>query len=90
MKTFDYARADSAEAAVARRRGDGVRFIAGGTNLLDLMKLQVETPDKLVDISRLDLNDDRGARRRRADDRRAGAEQRSRRRPARRSPSTRC
>jgi len=31
------------------------RFIAGGTNLLDLMKLQVETPAKLVDISRLDL-----------------------------------
>jgi xanthine dehydrogenase YagS FAD-binding subunit len=52
MKTFDYARADSVEAAT----GAGGRFIAGGTNLLDLMKLQVETPDKLVDISRLDLN----------------------------------
>ena len=33
------------------------RFIAGGTNLLDLMKLQVETPAKLVDISRLDLTE---------------------------------
>jgi xanthine dehydrogenase YagS FAD-binding subunit len=52
MKTFDYARADSVEAATRA----GGRFIAGGTNLLDLMKLQVETPDKLVDISRLDLN----------------------------------
>jgi xanthine dehydrogenase YagS FAD-binding subunit len=52
MKTFDYARADSIADAVAA----GGRFIAGGTNLLDLMKLQVETPDKLVDISRLDLN----------------------------------
>lgn len=51
MKTFEYARADSPEAAVAA----GGRFIAGGTNLLDLMKLQIETPDKLVDISRLDL-----------------------------------
>ncbi|GGA55571.1 FAD binding domain-containing protein [Sphingomonas psychrolutea] len=51
MKTFDYARADSPEAAVAA----GGRFIAGGTNLLDLMKLQIETPEKLVDISRLDL-----------------------------------
>ena len=52
MKSFDYARADSVEAAT---RGGG-RFIAGGTNLLDLMKLQVETPDRLIDISRLDLN----------------------------------
>jgi xanthine dehydrogenase YagS FAD-binding subunit len=52
MKTFDYARADS----VADATRAGGRFIAGGTNLLDLMKLQVETPDKLVDISRLDLD----------------------------------
>ncbi len=51
MKMFDYSRADSPEAAVAA----GGRFIAGGTNLLDLMKLQIETPEKLVDISRLDL-----------------------------------
>ena len=51
MKTFDYARAESPAAAVKA----GGRFIAGGTNLLDLMKLQVETPDKLIDISRLDL-----------------------------------
>lgn len=55
MRTFDYARAESAEAAVAAS-GEGARFIAGGTNLLDLMKLEVETPAKLVDISRLDLN----------------------------------
>ena len=53
MKTFDYARAATPEAAVAARG----RFIAGGTNLLDLMKLQIETPEKLVDISRLDLAD---------------------------------
>ncbi|MFK3891529.1 FAD binding domain-containing protein [Sphingomonas sp. NPDC079357] len=52
MKTFNYTRADSVADAVRA----GGRFIAGGTNLLDLMKLQVETPDKLVDISRLDLN----------------------------------
>ncbi|MBB3691520.1 xanthine dehydrogenase family protein subunit M [Sphingomonas sp. BK580] len=51
MKTFDYARAGSVTEAVQA----GGRFIAGGTNLLDLMKLQVETPEKLVDISRLDL-----------------------------------
>ncbi|MEN2787347.1 xanthine dehydrogenase family protein subunit M [Sphingomonas qilianensis] len=54
MKTFDYAKADSPEAAVSAV-GAGTKFIAGGTNLLDLMKLQIETPDKLVDISRLDL-----------------------------------
>ncbi len=52
MKTFDYARATSVDEAVRA----GGRFIAGGTNLLDLMKLQVETPEKLVDISRLDLD----------------------------------
>jgi xanthine dehydrogenase YagS FAD-binding subunit len=52
MKPFDYERADTIEAAVS----GGGRFIAGGTNLLDLMKLQVETPDKLIDISRLDLD----------------------------------
>jgi xanthine dehydrogenase YagS FAD-binding subunit len=55
MKTFDYARADSPEAAVAAAGDEDTHFIAGGTNLLDLMKLQVETPAKLVDISRLDL-----------------------------------
>ncbi|ONF96154.1 FAD binding domain-containing protein [Sphingomonas jeddahensis] len=52
MKTFNYERVASPEAAVAA----GGRFIAGGTNLLDLMKLGVETPERLVDISRLDLN----------------------------------
>ncbi len=59
MKTFDYARADSPEAAVRDAGADApgdAKFIAGGTNLLDLMKLQVEAPSKLIDISRLDLN----------------------------------
>jgi xanthine dehydrogenase YagS FAD-binding subunit len=56
MKLFDYARADSAETAVAEGRQDGAKFIAGGTNLLDLMKLQIETPQRLVDISRLPLD----------------------------------
>lgn len=54
MKTFAYVRADSPEAAVTEIT-PSARFIAGGTNLLDLMKLQIETPDRLVDISRLDL-----------------------------------
>ncbi len=54
MKTFAYEKAATPEAAVADISA-GAKFIAGGTNLLDLMKLQIETPDKLVDISRLDL-----------------------------------
>jgi xanthine dehydrogenase YagS FAD-binding subunit len=52
MKTFSYARADTPEDAVRA----GGRFIAGGTNLIDLMQLQIESPETLVDISRLDLN----------------------------------
>ena len=57
MKLFDYARADSIGTATREGAVPGARFIAGGTNLLDLMKLQVETPDTLVDISRLDLGE---------------------------------
>lgn len=57
MKPFDYARADSVDTATRDGAMPGTRFIAGGTNLLDLMKLQVETPDTLIDISRLDLGD---------------------------------
>lgn len=57
MKLFDYAKADSAEAAVREGAERDTKFIAGGTNLLDLMKLQVETPARLVDISRLPLNE---------------------------------
>ena len=55
MKSFKYVRADTPEAAVRAGGSKGARFIAGGTNLVDLMKLQVETPATLVDISRLDL-----------------------------------
>ncbi len=55
MKPFDYARADSVDTATRSGAVPGARFIAGGTNLLDLMKLQVETPETLIDISRLDL-----------------------------------
>lgn len=56
MKPFDYARADSVDTATRDGAVPGARFIAGGTNLLDLMKLQVETPETLIDISRLDLS----------------------------------
>lgn len=56
MRPFDYHRADSIEAAANLAKAPGVRFIAGGTNLLDLMKLEIETPAALVDISRLPLD----------------------------------
>ncbi|GGE16953.1 molybdopterin dehydrogenase [Aureimonas endophytica] len=55
MRSFDYARATSPAEAALAAKGATARFIAGGTNLLDLMKLQIEVPDKLVDISRLPL-----------------------------------
>src|SRR3982075_799696 len=56
MKAFSYQRADSAAHAAAAAMKPGAKIIAGGTNLLDLMKLQVETPSELVDISRLPLD----------------------------------
>ena len=57
MKAFTYERAASPEAAAAAAAArPGARFIAGGTNLLDLMKLQVETPMHLIDINQLGLD----------------------------------
>lgn len=57
MNPFTFERANSAVAAAASAgRHPGARFIAGGTNLLDLMKLQIETPAHLIDVNGLDLN----------------------------------
>jgi xanthine dehydrogenase YagS FAD-binding subunit len=57
MKPFTYERARTpAEAAAAIARNPNSKFIAGGTNLLDLMKLQIETPTHLVDINDLGLD----------------------------------
>lgn len=57
MKSFTYEKAQSpAEAAAAAARIPGARFIAGGTNLLDLMKLEVETPAHLIDVNGLALD----------------------------------
>jgi xanthine dehydrogenase YagS FAD-binding subunit len=57
MKSFTYERAASPEAAAAAAFAKpGAKFIAGGTNLLDLMKLQIETPLHLIDINRLGLD----------------------------------
>jgi xanthine dehydrogenase YagS FAD-binding subunit len=56
MRAFTYARADSLAQAASVSAKPGAKIIAGGTNLLDLMKLQVETPTQLVDINRLPLD----------------------------------
>jgi len=57
MKPFTYERARTpAEAAAAVARHPGAKFIAGGTNLLDLMKLQIEAPAHLVDVNALALD----------------------------------
>ncbi|MEU4257901.1 xanthine dehydrogenase family protein subunit M [Streptomyces fradiae] len=57
MKPFAYVRARTVEEATAAHAGrPGARYLAGGTNLVDLMKLGVETPDTLVDITRLPLD----------------------------------
>lgn len=54
MKVFTYQRATTpAQAAQTVARTQGARFIAGGTNLLDLMKLEIETPGALVDVNTL-------------------------------------
>ena len=54
MKPFTYERATSApDAAAKAAKTPGAKFIAGGTNLLDLMKLQIETPTHLIDVNRL-------------------------------------
>jgi xanthine dehydrogenase YagS FAD-binding subunit len=63
MHSFEYERAANAAAAIAAgakantaQQGATVRFVAGGTTLLDLMKLNVERPDRVVDINRLALD----------------------------------
>ena len=58
MKPFAYSRAASSRDAIAAVSSNpGARFLAGGTNLLDLMKEYVEQPDALVDVSRLPLGE---------------------------------
>jgi xanthine dehydrogenase YagS FAD-binding subunit len=69
MKSFEFTRADDASDAVATaakaktaQQGANIRFIAGGTTLVDLMKLSVETPGQLIDINRLPLDKIEAAR----------------------------
>lgn len=55
MRPFDLQRPDSLDHAHTLADADGATFIAGGTNLIDLMKLQVATPDRLVAVDRLGM-----------------------------------
>lgn len=57
MKAFTYERVKNpAEAAASAQGKPGAKFIAGGTNLLDLMKLDIETPPHLIDVNGLALD----------------------------------
>src|SRR5580693_5026882 len=63
MHTFEFIRPIDPAAAIATagqaktaQQGADVRFVAGGTTLIDLMKLNVETPARLIDINRLPLD----------------------------------
>jgi xanthine dehydrogenase YagS FAD-binding subunit len=57
MKAFSYERARSpTEAAAAAAHIRGAKFVAGGTNLLDLMKLEIEAPKHLIDVNGLALD----------------------------------
>ena len=63
MRTFQFTRSENAAAAVSAaahaktaQQGADIRFVAGGTTLIDLMKLEVETPERLIDINRLPLD----------------------------------
>ncbi|MES5481668.1 xanthine dehydrogenase family protein subunit M [Bradyrhizobium sp. INPA03-11B] len=57
MRSFSYERATSPGAAAAAAAGTAnAKFIAGGTNLLDLMKLEIETPAHLIDVNGLALD----------------------------------
>lgn len=58
MRAFTYERASSIEAAASAASSNrDAKFIAGGTNLLDLMKLEIETPTHLIDVNGLGLDE---------------------------------
>jgi xanthine dehydrogenase YagS FAD-binding subunit len=56
MEMFTYTKATGIPQAIEAQAQQGARFIAGGTTLLDLMKLNVERPTQVIDINRLPLN----------------------------------
>jgi len=56
MNRFDYVRPNTVTEAVTAAAGPGAAYLAGGTNLLDLMKLEIETPAHLIDVNGLALD----------------------------------
>ncbi|KTT97451.1 molybdopterin dehydrogenase [Sphingomonas yabuuchiae] len=56
MRPFTYERAKDAVSAARAATKPGAKFLAGGTNLLDLMKIEVETPTHLIDVQDLKLD----------------------------------
>jgi xanthine dehydrogenase YagS FAD-binding subunit len=56
MKSFSYERVKSPAEAAAAARAENAKFIAGGTNLLDLMKLEIEAPAHLIDVNGIGLD----------------------------------
>ncbi len=91
MINFQYARANDVADAVRQIAADPTaKFIAGGTNLIDLMKEDVERPTRLIDISRLPLTTIEETAERRRAHRRARAEFRSRLSSADRAAAIRC
>src|ERR1700727_3476594 len=57
MKSFSYERAEETECAIHAGAARGAKFLAGGTNLVYLMKYGVESPTTLVDINHLELKE---------------------------------
>jgi xanthine dehydrogenase YagS FAD-binding subunit len=55
MRPFTYVRPEDAAAAIAAGKGEGARFLGGGTTLVDLMRLEVMQPPALVDVARLPM-----------------------------------
>ncbi|WP_158787441.1 xanthine dehydrogenase family protein subunit M [Granulicella sp. L46] len=56
MQPFQFTRATTPEQAIHAHAGAAARFVAGGTNLIDMMKLDVERPSTLIDINELQLS----------------------------------
>jgi xanthine dehydrogenase YagS FAD-binding subunit len=57
MKSFSYERATATKGAIHAGAARGAKFLAGGTNLVDLMKYGVESPTTLIDINHLELKE---------------------------------
>ena len=83
MRAFTYERVRSPSEAAAAAAAPGSKFIAGGTNLLDLMKLEIETPSHLIDVNGTGLDRIEATAGRRTSDRCTGPQHRPRGRPAR-------